>query len=81
MSDVIEKWGRAVHAEWSMDVPEQYRETLTHCLNKSSLGVHDLAVLYKFIEDLQPRNICEVGLATGSSAVCAMSINQKLCNG
>lgn len=54
------------------DLPSSHRNLLEKTISSSSLGKQDLAFLYVFLGEIKPVHILEVGLATGSSALCSI---------
>lgn len=62
----------ALTAKYDIVLSEDQRKFLDSCIGKASLNRDDLGVLYHFASAMKPTKVIEIGLATGSSAVCNM---------
>ena len=60
----------ALNVDYDDLIPDTHKDVLNGCIGKASLRKEDLAVLYYVVSQFKPKNVVEVGLATGSSAVC-----------
>jgi len=62
----------ALAAKYETAISDDKRSILEVAIGSASLKRDDLGVLYQFISTIKPVNVLEIGLATGSSAVCNM---------
>jgi len=62
----------ALTAKYDIVLGDDQRTFLDNCIGKASLNRDDLGVLYHFTGAIKPTKVIEIGLATGSSAVCNM---------
>ncbi|MEM8540462.1 MAG: class I SAM-dependent methyltransferase [Pseudomonadota bacterium] len=52
------------------EIDARHQEVLKSTITESSVDLKSLAYLYSLIKTVRPKNMLEIGLATGSSATC-----------